>query len=324
MTKIHTAAFFSGDQMYHWSFTELNHHNALGEHITLISPMILVFAAYVTVVWEVLFLFLVWGRGWGRFLMISIGTLFHVMTCFMLGLYFFPTLFCVLYVAFLEEEDIRNITLRLRYWSEKSRWSEAMASMLPKWRPAIRIPQFNLVPQPILFTVVLCMIILAGIEAEHHMDPYGVRRPEGRHQLVEMERQEALRLLTESEPLLRKDTVVDLSVGTMVVAQYLANPRTTFQQGERVIVQASFCPPHPDMMVECNLYDVNNALIRRQNYIISREILRKHCCYLLDESLEPGEYYFVLESAGEKLIRRNITLTARYPNAKKQHSPVAN
>ena len=91
LTKMHTAAFFTGDQMIHWSLTELNHHNALGEFIALKIPMVLVFAAYTTIVWEVLFLFLAWGRGWGRLIMISVGIIFHFSNMLNARIIFLPS-----------------------------------------------------------------------------------------------------------------------------------------------------------------------------------------------------------------------------------------
>lgn len=319
LTKMHTAAFFTGDQMFHWSLTELNHHNPLGEYIALNMPMVLVFAAYVTIVWEVLFLFLAWGRGWGRFFMISIGVIFHILTCLMLGLYFFPALFCILYCSFLEEEDIRNFTLRVRYWKVNSKWATALGASLLKWKPAIKIPQVNFVPQVVVFTVVLCLFTIAGIEAEYQFDHYGERRPEGQHTLVEIDPAEAKRMLTPSSVIRRKDSVLDMSVGTVSIANFLANPRTEFEQGECVIVQASFSPPHPDMIVECSLYDSDNRIVHRNPQAILRDTLRHQYYFTFDASFAPGEYTFKLESNGEKLMSKKINLKERYV-----HSPVAN
>ncbi len=317
LTKMHTAAFFTGDQMFHWSLTELNHENSLGEYIALVLPMVLVFAAYITIVWEVLFIFLVWGRGWGRFCMISLGLTFHLLTCLLLGLYFFPLTFAILYCSFLDEKDIRSLSLRFRYWARGNRWAQAIQASLPQWRP--RLPQIKSVPQPALFMATVCVVVLLGIEAEHQIDPYGLRRPEGPYQLVEMDPQEVSRLFTPPQNIRRKDTIHDMSIGTVVVAQYLADPRTTFQQGEKVIVQVKFSPPHPDMAIECDLYDSQHRLVRRNSQVAERGSTRMHYGYYLDGSIEPGDYYFILKSAGEQLHSRKISITAG-----NVHSPVAN
>ncbi len=319
LTKMHTGAFFTGDQMFHWSLTQLNHNHPLGEYVALQMPMVFVFAAYITIIWEVLFLFLAWGRGWGRFIMISVGVTFHGLTCLMLGLYFFPTLFCVLYLSFIEEEDVRNLSLRFRYWKTNSQWATALGATLSKWKPAINIPRINFVPQTVIFTALLCVVALTGIEAEHQIDPFGERRPEGPYQLVEMDPAEVHRLLTPSEAIRRKDTVLDMSVGTVVIAQFLANPHTDFEQGDCIVVQTSFNPPHPDMLVECSLFDSENRIVRRNPQVILRETLRMHYYFNLDESLEPGEYTFKLESNGEQLLTKKINL-----KGKNTHSPVAN
>ena len=60
---MHTPAFFSSDQMRQWMITNVNHSNPIGEYLSF-YPAALVVSAYVTVLWEVLFVFLAW-RGWG-------------------------------------------------------------------------------------------------------------------------------------------------------------------------------------------------------------------------------------------------------------------
>ena len=52
-----------------------------------------------------------------------------------------------------------------------------------------------------------------------------------------MDPAEVSRLLTPSEVIRRKDTILDLSVGTVSIAQFIANPHTDYKQGECVIVQ---------------------------------------------------------------------------------------
>ena len=73
------------------------------------------------------------------------------------------------------------------------------------------------------------------------------------------------------------------------------------------------------MIVECNLYDSQNRIVRRNPQVILRDILRIHYYFNLDASLEPGEYIFKLESNGEQLLTKKINL-----NGTHLPSPVAN
>ena len=91
ITKLHTPEFFTGDQLQAWSLTNLNNHNPVGEYLAQFPAIFVVFA-YIVIVWEVLFVFLVW-RGLARMLLLSTGVLFHVMTTLTLGLYIFPISF---------------------------------------------------------------------------------------------------------------------------------------------------------------------------------------------------------------------------------------
>src|SRR5207248_2160846 len=64
ITKLHTPAFFSGDQLMYWMMTYLNNPHPLGDYLTQYQ-LLIVICAYVTVVWEITFLFTVW-RPWLR------------------------------------------------------------------------------------------------------------------------------------------------------------------------------------------------------------------------------------------------------------------
>jgi len=58
-TKMHTPAFFSSDQMLHWLLTNVNNSNPVGEYLSY-YPASLVVSAYITILWEVLFVFIAW------------------------------------------------------------------------------------------------------------------------------------------------------------------------------------------------------------------------------------------------------------------------
>ena len=104
ITKIQTAAFFSGEQMRYWMLSNWNYENPIGELMAMWAPLLLV-AAYVTCVWEIVFAFLVWHRR-ARFVMLGVGATFHIMTCVTLGLYVFPSICLSGYLCFARPEDI--------------------------------------------------------------------------------------------------------------------------------------------------------------------------------------------------------------------------
>ncbi|MEZ6045620.1 MAG: HTTM domain-containing protein [Planctomycetaceae bacterium] len=88
ITKIHTHGYFNGDQMHFWMNTNINNANPFGEWLTLF-PGVVVLMGYIAIVWEFLFIGVVWTR-WGRLVAIGMGISFHAMTTLILGLYIFP------------------------------------------------------------------------------------------------------------------------------------------------------------------------------------------------------------------------------------------
>src|SRR5690606_13819314 len=107
-TKLHTPAFFSGDQLVFWMLTETTASNPFGDWLSM-YPAIAPLAGYATVIWEVAFIFVCW-RGAGLVAMLGIGVVFHAMTFAMLGLIVFPLLYCVMYLAWLHEADVERIS----------------------------------------------------------------------------------------------------------------------------------------------------------------------------------------------------------------------
>ncbi|MCA9067160.1 MAG: HTTM domain-containing protein, partial [Planctomycetaceae bacterium] len=112
ITKIQTEEFFSGEQMRYWMLSNWNYENPVGETLAMWSP-ILLFGAYATVIWEVVFPFLVFQRS-TRLYVLGIGALFHLLTNITLGLYIFPTICVTGYLSFVSESDwlrIRRFTV---------------------------------------------------------------------------------------------------------------------------------------------------------------------------------------------------------------------
>jgi hypothetical protein len=104
ITKIQTTSFFSGEQMRYWMLSNWNYANPVGEIMAMWTPLLLV-SAYITVVWEILFGFLVW-RPVGRYFALGLGAAFHFMTWVTLGLIVFPTICLSGYLSFVTEADV--------------------------------------------------------------------------------------------------------------------------------------------------------------------------------------------------------------------------
>ncbi len=303
ITKMHTPEFFSGDQMTYWLLSHVNFSNPGGEVLSQ-YPSLVVASAYITIVWEVTFLFLAW-RGWGRTLMIGMGLMFHVMTMITLGLHIFPLVCATVYLAFLREEDFRYFAAgfrRLRRRWHLPRWSfgrttQTAASSSGTIRRSLAA-----------YAGMMFLVAVAGLGAEHLRDPYGIRRAEGRYTLKEIAPDVAALWFQQTEPIREEDKVFSFDIGTMTVADSLANRLRVFKHGQRLIAQVSLNPPHEDMYVECNLHDAEDRLVERRWQVIKDERFRGHFSYVLNTSYPPGEYQLVLSHAGQEIGRRTFQL----------------
>ncbi len=306
-TKMHTPAFFSSDQMRQWMLTNVNSANPIGEWFSF-YPGTLVVSAYVTIIWEVLFVFLAW-RGWGRFWMLALGVTFHAGTSALLGLHMFPLVCCSLYFAFLTQDDAQ----RIGHWYRRLVRRGSRVALTIR-RATARIP--GLIPgaQPLTANVVfgLCVpaVALAGVGAEYQLDPLHDRNPNGRPALVELDADAVRSMLKPSDRIREYDKFLSFDIGSEMFGDVLVNHRNTFRYGERVLAQCTLSPPHEDMWIECNLHDSENRLIDRVGQVIDRTTLRSNYAFEMLPALEPGQYFLVVRSGGQEITRRAFTLTA--------------
>lgn len=313
VTKMHTPAYFSGDQLWHWMMTNVNNANPIGEWMTLFPAMLVVFA-YLCVVWEVLFVFLSW-RGWGRVCMLAMGVGFHVMTTVTLGLYLFPITCISIYFAFMNTDDVVLWAARWRRWQRRHEGLMSAVTQLPR---ACAAGLAKLV-QPVsrrltvanslgAFSVLLAVVAVGAVEVEHRLDIYGERGPNGPLALKEID-PAVVKLMFAGSPRLREyDKLLAFDVGTNMFGGLVTGIQNTFKHGDSIIAQCSLNPPHEDMWVECNLHDSNNILIDRVGQIVVRSQLRGNFVYRACEALEPGTYFLVLRTGTQELTRREIQI----------------
>jgi hypothetical protein len=305
MTKLHTPAFFNGEQLLAWMKTNLNNDNPFGEYLTQ-HPSLIVATAYITVVWEIVFVFTAW-RGVGRTVMLFLGVVFHVMTALTLGLFIFPVVCVAIYFAFMNEDDVRNLTLfwrRLRNRLGLRRKRRNTATRLGGWID--RSP----VPSPAAFGIAVALIALAGVEVEHWMDPYGKRRPEGPYTLTEIDRSYVERVLhSPPEEVHPEDIIAEVEAGTVLIGGSLANHRRDFRLGETVVVQCRLNLPHKDMWLECDLRDSENYTIASHPQPVTRETQRVTFPPIpLNSDFTPGRYAVVVKAKGREIRRYSFTL----------------
>lgn len=304
-TKLHTPTYFTGDQLKFWMVTNMNYSNPVGDFLSLF-PIILVVMAYIALTWEILFVFTVWS-GWTRLFMLGLGLFFHFMTTVTLGLYVFPMVCYSAYLAFIRTDDVQWMTRIWRRAARRWHWLNWRLPDLPKVSALESIRTAS----PYLFTAAVLFIALTGAQAEHWLDPYGIRRPEGPYALQPMDQEHAETMLTTTAPLRPKDQVFSFDVGRMIAGQTVINSTPEFRQGQRIYAQASLIPPHGDLYMECNLHDANGAIIEEVGQIVPREWTKVNFNYLIDHRLEPGEYDLVLKANAEEVDRRRITLKTK-------------
>jgi hypothetical protein len=168
----------------------------------------------------------------------------------------------------------------------------------------------------------LLVAAVLGVELEHQLDPYGMRRPEGPHELVELDTATVEAMMEGSSRVRPKDLVHSLEMGEMLIGGYVVGHKSTFRQGDRLFAQCTLNPPHPDLVIECNLHDSDNRLLDRVQQVVPREAFRANFLYVLHDALVPGEYWLVVRCGGQEVARRRIVLEPA--EASVERSPVAN
>lgn len=324
ITKLHTPAFFSGDQMQFWMMTYIYYDQPLGDYLSQ-YPLVSIFSAYVTIIWETLFIACVW-RGRMRVWMLGIGALFHLGTIFMLGLVVFPIMMLTIYLSFLNEQDVQAIAACWRRMKRRSTVLTRSAVKMAAWAKDLSLPPAR-PARPFVsaatFLVVLGLFSAAGVALEYKLDHYGIRHPDGRYTLERIPEEEVREMLRSDTGMREQDKFLSFSVGDWIVAGHLFSQRDTFHIGELILTQAALNPPHEDMWVEVNLHDTEDNQLSHVGQIVPREDLRVFFNYRLDASFEPGEYDLVLKSAGQEISRRRIHLLPA-KDAEQPSAPVAN
>lgn len=337
MTKFRTPTFFSGDQLMYWMMTYIYQQHWLGDYLSQ-YPIILVMGGYSTILWELAWVFCMWRPGF-KLVALSLGVFFHAMTHSTLGLVSFPLVMIAAYFCHLEAEDARRWSGRLCALRKKYHWMSwlrapaairtgALVSFSPSGDMTTR-PAWGAV-----FAAALVAVIGIGLGAEWLHDPYRLRGTGGPLALTPIDDNEAERLFAADNVLRERDKFFALDVGTTIVGEHLLDRRREFQQGQKVFAQVSLNPPHEDLWVECQLFEagkdpkrkfeaesehgnsandklVPKKMVERAGMIFSRDAMRGTFTYHLGEQFAPGDYFFVVLSRGEQVLKKQITLRGK-------------
>ena len=313
VTKIRTPLFFTGDMLQYWMQTHINFKHPIGEYLSL-YPILLVGFAYITVVWEITFIFLCWKGFWRSFIL-PVGILFHFMTTLTLGLIMFPIVCYCTYLAFLNEDDVRWCACWFRRQCRRSAWLKTAVSQAVAWRNRLGTPIGWKSPARAAFVFSMALFAVANVEAERWLDLYGERRPEGRYALTPMAPEEAVKILSPSETYRISDRFFAIDLGTILVGDRLANRRSEFRQGETLVAQCNLTPPHEDMYIECKLHNDDNRIVERFGTIATREMFRTNFRYHVTDAVPPGDYTLVVETAGRPVMQKKFQVLPRHGNA---------
>ncbi len=293
VTKVQTDGFFSGDQMFYWSLTNTNFANPLGEWLSG-YPAVLVLMGYVTVIWEVVFLFLIW-KDPARPILLSIGIVFHAMTYLLLGLMVFPLLYFAVYTCFLRE-------------SEAKKFGTFVGSVIPKLTTLSEHATLSKAASWPAFGAILLGTSLISIAAERKMDVYQEHGPNGRIVLQPLSQEAVQEITKDDRSMTVEDQLFSVDLGTTVVGGYVVNPRSEFHAGETVTLQARLIRPHSDMWVEYTLRDSDNRVVAREGNIAPREELRSTFKIPVSQNWPSGEYHLSVNINAKPSFRKTIQI----------------
>jgi len=307
--KLHMPEFLTGQAMAYWIMSNPNFRHFIGEWLSQ-SPSFLIASAHVTVLWEVTFVLMAW-RGIPRYLTFGLGFFFHLMAALTLGEVIFFMIMSTTYLGCINNKEAllfkRAVVGMLSPLASRLPLNWLKTFSMSRWLPERLV---NASPRVHLanYFALLAICGLAGAWTNVRMDYYGQNRAEGKYTLREMPIEEASWLLKPFEPVREVDKFLGVDVGSMVIAGRLANRCEEFRNGDVLICETSFNPPHDDMYVECNLVSHDQKVINRVGNIVAREHMFAQFRYTLTDALEPGSYFLVVKSRGKEICRREFSI----------------
>jgi hypothetical protein len=310
LTKLKIPAYFSGEQLQTWMITSYNRPNPIGNFLEPYPSLLAIFGL-IAIVWEFTFIFMAW-RGVGRFVMLTVGSTFHIMTLMTLGLWLFPVVCISGYLSFLNEGDIAWLNGLFARWRERGRGVTAAVGRLFRQREWPVLPAFD----PAWSYAALGLLLVAtaggGLALEYKLDRFGVRRPEGPYALKELSPDYVSRLTRPSERIRNEDKVIAFDIGSRMLAGAVLDRRSVFTQGDKMKAECDLIPPHEDLWVGCEMQDSDHRVIDTTGSSVTADSMRVVFDYSLGTSLPAGDYSLVLKIGEEEVLRRPFKLLAQH------------
>lgn len=294
-TKLHTDSYFSSDQLRYWLMTNINNSNPMGEWLSF-SPAVVIAMAHIAIVWQIVFVFIVW-RPVARPIVLGLGIFFHASTAPLLGLYIFPQVMIASYIAFLSGPEVLRVA-RSEFWRTR------LHSVAGKFR--LRVPVA--LTGGIAWLAALMAATVTGIAAESLLDPYGVNRSEGPHQLRSVTPELVERMRSPSTPVPFVDRVLTFDVGARMLGGVLLDSQSTFRRGERFLAQVSLAPPHEDVWLNCQLLNPDGHVVHESGLVVPRTQFRADWEFTLPVTWSVGTYSLVLRHEGQEFARHDVVI----------------
>jgi len=124
-------------------------------------------------------------------------------------------------------------------------------------------------------------------------------------------------------PIRQIDKMLAFDLGSKLVGEHLLHCKSQFRQGEQLVAQVTLNKPREDMWVDCLLCEANVAetdgqerlvpgrIVTKVGQAIYRESFRGNFVFMIDEALDPGDYFLRLRNGNEEISRRHFKILPR-------------
>lgn len=303
VTKIRLPDFATGDLLEFSLLDDAYGGTGLGLWLAT-QPHMLIVASYATIVFELLFPFLVWVPQLRR-VMLFLGFLFHLMLAVLMHLEIFSPVMMAALCAFLNESDLQAIQKRfgkgLRMAPRKPRPAIPPASTLKTWKWACWNSG--------LFVLAASASVTGLVVHQYQHDVYGVFHEKRSLTYPEIAAEDAYKMIDAYQPDYR-DYFHRIEIGSRLGYRHVYGERTTFRPGQVVYVLARLLQPHPSWELEWELIAPHEAG-EKQPAVASfhRRLDASHSYASIGFQLEPefpSGRYIIRLSASERLGAKEV------------------
>lgn len=294
MTKLRTPAFLTGDLL---TFSLLDDYwggGPLGIRLSSL-PRVVLLLSLATVLFELLFPFLIWVRRL-RGPMLAAAFLFHAGMAATMHLSTFSPTMLVALLAFLREDDLTRWRLpgiggKPRPFSGDPGWHRRLLSVMA-------------------YSLAAAVFVAAGSLAQRHFDWYGAfgRRPLDKVlALPAIDEAQWAEMRAERQPAW-EDYIHRTAIGKRTSGTQVFGGGERFRHWERAYVVVQFIPVHPELRVEGLLIGPDGVETARFTHRVPRNVGYSVNGFELTDDLPAGTYRVVLQVEGFEFAERTFEL----------------